>query len=1154
MFMHWISRNNGRAQRGLSLLVLAVSIIATSAACGSDDSSTPETQSASSALVESKDLKEQVLPKPQASNPGQAQAGFMDKLDITDTSARATSLALNANIEFLADGSLELSSIPSFGIDGIAKPKATPYTLRSPLFGREGNVRDLKAPEAKFDPASVRYNYADAQFTAIYERRPQGIKQSFEVRESPEGKGLLILKYNAPEGFRHSLDPSTNTIQINEDGKTRFQLRDLVVFDAESRRLPAQFFVEEDHFGYAIDDSNAVYPLNVDPLLYNPATVYDGENTNAEFGYIVSSAGDLNSDGYDDIVIGEPQFANGETREGRVVVFLGSAAGLLSTASVAIESDLINGEMGTAIEPLGDINGDGFEDLAVSVPFANSVAGTVLVFAGQSAATPTDPAISPTFIMSIDGNPNDQFGASLASGDINCDGRIDLVVGAPGKNALKGSVAAFYGNGSDFSNAADWQIDSPDSQSYFGNAVAIGNLDGDANGCDDIAVSAPYWNRINALATGRVKVYLGQNSGPSMSEDWKYEGTQASSYHGISLAIDDFNGDGIDDLVFGANLFDSPTQNDVGRVYVFYGSSSTFPDTNAIINGFSANEQFGFSVGSAGDFNADGYADLLVGAFKHSGSLIEQGAAYLFPGTSTGLSQTPSWTAKGAQAGDGFGRNVHGAGDVNGDGYSDFIIGAYRADIDDGSGGTLLNAGQVFVYHGGPTCFADGKFYQDGDINPANSCQVCDAASGSIDGWMNVDDALAQSCDDGNLCTENDVCVAGACVGTVKDCALDPSQACTIGICDPSDGVCKTEGLPTTSQCEPAACVSETEAVAAGFCDGDANNDGSGVCLVPTTVDCAPFKCNAGACRTSCNRDSQCATGAWCDRNTDECSTANRAPTAHAGADQIATMGSTVTLDGTASSDPDGDALTYAWTQTSGEPVTFVDATSSTPEFDVPSSANDQDVLEFQLVVNDGTVDSAPSDTSVLITARPNTKPSAVITGPTTAEAGEMITLSAADSSDPEGDSLIYTWSLVSGEPAPNLGDASAEEYEVTFPTDVTTPTTYTFLLVVNDGRVNSNPATHNVRVTPAEVSEDVGPETDAGPDAGPDAESDAGVDAGDDAGDDAGNVNELGGDLAGSGCSCSSGADGQPLTPGMLFGAMALGGLALARRRRWMN
>ncbi|WP_239497558.1 PKD domain-containing protein [Bradymonas sediminis] len=667
-------------------------------------------------------------------------------------------------------------------------------------------------------------------------------------------------------------------------------------------------------------------------------------------------------------------------------------------------------------------------------------------------------------------------------------------------------------------------------------------------------MSAPYWNSQFANNSGQIKVYLGDTAGPSTTEDWKFEGSQASSFHGLSLTIDDFNGDGVDDLVFGANLFDSPTQNDVGRVYVFYGDAAGFPGDSAIINGFTANERFGSFVSSAGDLNADGYADLLVGAFKHTDNLNEQGAAYLFPGTAAGLLQTPSWTGKGTQAGSGFGRSVSGAGDVNGDGYDDFLVGAYLADVDDGSGGTLTDAGQVFFYLGGPTCFADGEFHQDGDVNPNNSCQVCDTSGGSIDGWMNVDDALAKSCDDGNLCTENDVCVAGACVGTVKDCALDPAQACTIGVCDPTDGVCKTEGLPTTTQCEPAACVSETEAVAAGFCDGDPSNDGSGVCLVPTTVDCAPFKCDAGTCRTSCTRDNQCAAGAWCDSDTNLCSTANRAPTADAGADQIATMGSTVTLDGTASSDPDGDTLTYAWTQTSGEPVTFVDATSATPEFDVPNSANDQDVLEFQLVVNDGTVDSAPSDTSVLVTARPNTKPSAVITGPTTAEAGEMITLSAADSSDPEGDNLLYTWSLVSGEPAPDLGDASAQDYELTFPTDVTSPTTYTFLLVVNDGRVNSNPATHNVRVTPAEVSEDVGPETDAGPDAGPDAESDAGVDAGDDAGVDAGDVNELGGDLAGSGCSCSSGAEGQPLTPGMLFGAMALGGLALARRRRWMN
>src|SRR5690554_1429985 len=631
----------------LSTILLISSLAVAGSACGADDTSTPEPATSAAALNESKPALAKDFEKAQKTEhkPGIHAAGFMENWDITPASAKATSLGLDANIELSRDGQLALHSIPSYGIDGIAKVPKSPYILDNPLFGREGNLQPLKAPVAHFNAKTVRYEYPGSGLSAIYERRPQGLEQLFEVQHSLPGKGNLVLKYETPAEFEHKLNADDDTILVTLEDQKHMRISKLIVRDAKGELVPSQLFVEKGHFGYAIDDRGAAYPLDIDPIFDNPSTVLEGENAEAQFGYIVKNAGDLNGDGFADIAIGEPDYSNGEGFEGRMVIFLGSLSGLSATASIAIESDLLWAGMGSAIEPLGDINGDGFNNLAVSLPYVDNLTGQVLIFEGKSTLGFTDPALDVPAALQIDGNSiQSMFGYSIASGDINCDGKTDLVIGA-----YKNSMAfAFYGDGNTFSSTPDWTVTST-SSSNFGLDITSGNLNNDPDACDDVAISSPYWNSQFANFSGRVEVFYGGQSGLSTTADWTFEGAQASSYHGISLTTGDFNGDGIDELVLSAQLFDSATLNDSGRVYIFHGPLGDPVTDRTVLNGYRENENFGSFVSNAGDINGDGYDDLLIGAYKHTDILSEQGAAYLFFGSSTRISEsdTPAWIGMG---------------------------------------------------------------------------------------------------------------------------------------------------------------------------------------------------------------------------------------------------------------------------------------------------------------------------------------------------------------------------------------------------------------------------------------------------------------------------------------------------------------------------
>jgi hypothetical protein len=176
---------------------------------------------------------------------------------------------------------------------------------------------------------------------------------------------------------------------------------------------------------------------------------------------------------------------------------------------------------------------------------------------------------------------------------------------------------------------------------------------------------------------------------------WVAESNQDGAEFGVSVSTaGDLNSDGYDDAVVGSHRYDNG-QTDEGRVFIYYGSPTGLSLTaDVTLESNQPGAWFGHSATTAGDVNGDGYDDLLVGAPQYSDDQSTGGRAYVFYGSAVGVSQAISWTVDANQNSAGLGGFVDAAGDVNGDGYDDILLGANTYD----SGET--DEGVAFVYHG----------------------------------------------------------------------------------------------------------------------------------------------------------------------------------------------------------------------------------------------------------------------------------------------------------------------------------------------------------------------------------------------------------------------------------------------------------------------
>lgn len=482
-----------------------------------------------------------------------------------------------------------------------------------------------------------------------------------------------------------------------------------------------------------------------------PSTTLSGLNTNDEFGYNVSTAGDVNGDGYSDVIIGAIGVSAGK---GAAYLYLGAGSGLSSTISATLNGVSTGDQFGISVTCAGDINGDGFSDVLVGAEVVSTSTGAAYLFQGSTTGLSASPSITLSGLTI-----SCSFGFSLASsGDINGDGYSDIVVGAPNLSSNRGAAYTYHGSPDGLKITNNWQVLEAQGGANYGYSVASAG-DVNSDGFSDVIVGAYIYTTVNSR-DGKAFLYLGSAAGLSLTTSWTGIGTMANEYFGSCVAgAGDVNGDGYGDVLVGAYGYTNP-QSEEGRAYLYYGSAgglavsaawtyennvatsilgrslaaagdvnkdgygdiiisgqqysnpsvnegivyafygtSTVPAATAdwSVESNQANAYYGASVASLGDVNGDGYSDVIVGASGYSNGFTSEGQAFAYYGSATGLPATPNWTAKGNQANAGFGISVASAGDVNGDGYSDAIVGAYLYD------GTQIDDGKVYVYYGSPT-------------------------------------------------------------------------------------------------------------------------------------------------------------------------------------------------------------------------------------------------------------------------------------------------------------------------------------------------------------------------------------------------------------------------------------------------------------------
>ena len=578
-------------------------------------------------------------------------------------------------------------------------------------------------------PTENRIEYPRDVITEWYLNDPRGLEQGFNLTAPPERLGLagptstgldapLFLQLALHGSLLPDPGPDGKFVDfLTAAGSRVLRYSDLIVLDAVGQRVPAwmELFAEGDKTGIRlwVDDRTALYPLVIDPLASSPTWTTDGAQALANFGQSVASAGDVNGDQYSDVIIGAPFFDNGSPGEGVAFVFHGSPSGLSVTADWSAENNQGGANFGFSVASAGDVNGDGYTDVIIGANMnsgSEDDEGRVWVWHGSA------DGLGAIFSWTVDSDQDfAQLGHSVASaGDVNKDGFSDVIIAAPYWNTLLndvGKVSLHYGSANGLGVTAVWSYTGTEIDAALGYSVAsAGDVNGD--GFSDIVIGQPFADQTHP-EQGRALIFHGSSHGLGAAPDAQLQIAQSSAWCGWAVSTaGDVTSDGYSDVLLGCPLYDFSGDVNVGGAFLFEGSASgvsSISSWSAV--GPHAGAQFGTSVSTAGDVDGNSFADVVVGAPMYENGEVLEGAAFFFESSATGLATTPSWSAECDQVLCRFGGSVATAGDVNGDGYSDVLVGANQYD-----GAAGQDEGRAYLYRGsgnGPDDFSSWSVESD---------------------------------------------------------------------------------------------------------------------------------------------------------------------------------------------------------------------------------------------------------------------------------------------------------------------------------------------------------------------------------------------------------------------------------------------------------